>query len=127
MMRVAIEEIRQFLREMPGAAAALLIAVILGVGAHAAIFYEADGEDFRLVANRSTGRATDEVEGVDPLSRMRSRIQCAEKIPGFTLIVGLSDYNVELTVPVTGMPSLFEDARADVARTMQPMDTRGVA
>jgi len=127
MVRVVIEEVRQFLREMPGAAAALLVAVVLGVGAHAAIFYEADGEELRLVANRSAGQVSSEIESVDPFSRMRARIHCPEKVPGFTLIVGLHDYNVELSVPVVGMQSLFEDARADVASVIEPRSTHVVA
>src|SRR4051812_42464168 len=125
MVHGVIEELRQFLREMPGTAAALLLVAVLGIGVHAAIFYEADGEQLRLVANRSAGRVADEVERIDPFSRMRARIPCAEKIPGFTVIVGLRDYNVELTVPVAGVKSLFEDPRADVARAPGPLNMRG--
>lgn len=124
MMRVAIEELRQFLREMPGAAAALLVAVVLGVGAHAAIFYEADGEELRLIANRSAAQVSNEIENVDPFTRMRARIHCPEKIPGFTLIVGLREYNVELSVPVAGFQSLFEGARPEVATAMLPMNAQ---
>jgi hypothetical protein len=125
MVRTVIDELRQLLREMPGLAAAVLVVVVLGVGAHAAVFYEADGEELRLVADRSKPHALD--ESADPISRMRARIACAEKVPGFTVIVGLSEYNVELSVPVVGMRSLFEDARADVARALTTPDTSSAA
>ena len=127
MMRVAIDELRQFLREMPGAAAALLVAVVLGVGAHAAIFYEADGDELRLIANRSAAQVSNEIESVDPFARMRARVHCPEKIPGFTLIVGLREYNVELSVPVAGLPSLFENSRPEAATAMLSMETQVVA
>lgn len=121
MMRVAVEELRQFFRETPGAAAALLMAIVLGIGVHAAIFYEADGEDLRLIANHSVGRMASEVEAADPFSRMRARIHCPDKVPGFTLIVGMREYNVELTVPIMGVRSLFDDARTDVSAESWPV------
>jgi hypothetical protein len=125
MVPRVVEEIAQVLREMPGIAALVVTAVVIGVGAHAAIFYEADGEELCLTADRSNTQAAD--ESADPLRRMRSRIGCAEKIPGFTVIVGLSEYNIELSVPVVGMRSLFEDARSDVAATLSALDTRSGA
>lgn len=125
-MRLAIEELRQFLRDMPGAAAALLVAVVLGVGAHAAIFYEADGEELHLIANRSAVQVSDEIENVDPLTRMRARIHCPDKIPGFTLVVGLREYNVELSVPMAGFQSLFDGVRPEVA-TVTPQTNSQVA
>jgi hypothetical protein len=127
MMMHAIEELRQFLREMPGATAALLVAVVLGVGAHAAIFYEADGEELRLIANHSVVQVPNEIENADPLTRMRARIHCPEKIPGFTLIVGLREYNVELSVPVTGFQSLFENVRPEVASVMPQTNSQVTA
>jgi hypothetical protein len=124
MFRRAIEDV-VVLREMPGLIAVVVIAVVIGVGAHAAIFYEADGEQLRFTADRSSTHAAD--DSADPLRRMRSRISCAEKVPGFTVIVGLSEYNVELSVPVVGMRSLFEDARSDVATALSARDLRSAA
>ncbi|MBS1822138.1 MAG: hypothetical protein JST61_09220 [Acidobacteria bacterium] len=121
MMRVAFEELRQLFRETPGAAAALLIAVVLGIGVHAALFYEADGEDLRLAANHSVANVASEVEAADPFTRMRARIHCPDKVPGFTLIVGLREYNVELSVPVADFASLFERTRPEAATAMLPM------
>src|SRR3954452_25409857 len=100
-MQEAIEDARRTFREMPLFAAAVLMMVALGVGVRAAIFYEADGEDLRLTADRSEPNETSEAH--DPMTRMRARLGCAEKIPGFTVVVGLSHYNLELSVPVRGI------------------------
>jgi len=123
MMRAVIEDSRQTLREMPGFAAAVVVMVALCFGVHGAVFYEADGEGLRLVADG--GEPIDPINparSADLMSRMRSRLECAEKIPGFTVIVGMSHYNVELSVPIQGMRSMFEDARSDVAHAIDAMD-----
>jgi len=124
-MQGAIEEARQVLREMPLFAAAVMVMVALGLGVHAAIFYEADGEDLRLIADRT--EPSDTGEAGDPMTRMRARLECAEKTPGFTVIVGLRHYNVELSVPVRGMQGIFEQARPDVARAIEMRDLRRAA
>jgi hypothetical protein len=124
-MHGAIEDARQVLREMPLFAAAVLMMVALGLGVHAAVFYEADGESLRLVADKSEPSAADEAN--DPMTRMRARLGCPEKIPGFTLVVGMSHYNLELSVPVRGMGTMFEDARSDVARTLELETTMRMA
>jgi hypothetical protein len=124
-MHGAIEDARQVLREMPLFAAAVLMMVALGMGVHAAVFYEADGESLRLVADKSEPSAADEAN--DPMTRMRARLGCPEKIPGFTLVVGMSHYNLELSVPVRGMGTMFEDARSDVARTLELETTMRMA
>ena len=124
-MQGAIEEARQVLREMPLFAAAVMVMVALGLGVHAAIFYEADGEDLQLIADRT--EPSDAGETSDPMARMVSRLESAEKIPGFTVIVGLRHYNVELSVPVRGMQRMFEPPRPDVARAMAMVDLRRAA
>jgi len=124
-MQRAIEDARQMLREMPLFAAAVLMMVALGMGVHAAVFYEADGESLRLVADKSEPSTADETN--DPMTRMRARLGCPEKIPGFTLVVGMSHYNLELSVPVRGMQTMFEDARSDVARTLELETTTRIA
>ena len=124
-MQRAIEDARQMLREMPLFAAVVLMMVALGMGVHAAVFYEADGESLRLVADKSEPSTADETN--DPMTRMRARLGCPEKIPGFTLVVGMSHYNLELSVPVRGMQTMFEDARSDVARTLELETTTRIA
>ena len=127
-MQGVIEETRQVLREMPLFAAAVMVMVALGLGVHAAIFYEADGEDLRLIADRSEPSDAGEVgEASDPMTRMRARLECAGKVPGFTVIVGLRHYNVELSVPVRGMQRIFEQARPEVARAMAMVELRRAA
>ena len=124
-MRGAIEDARRTLREMPLFAAAVFVMVALGVGVRAAIFYEADGEDLRLIADRSEPNEVSEAN--DPMSRMRARLGCTEKIPGFTVVVGLSHYNLELSVPVRGMDMIFDQSRPDVARVLPALDLRSAA
>jgi hypothetical protein len=96
----------QRLRERSWAVAAVLFAVVFGMGLRASIFYQADGERIRVVADHQPVRRGD-------VSRLLSRVEqntlCSEKIPGFTVIVGLSEYNVELSVPVPGMRSMLDD------------------
>lgn len=119
-MQGAIEDARQMLREMPLFVAAVLMMVALGMGVRAAVFYEADGESLRLIADKSEPNTTNETgEANDPMARMRARLGCPEKIPGFTVVVGMSHYNLELSVPVRGMQTMFEDARSDVAQTLE--------
>ena len=123
-----IDEARHVLREMPGFAAAVMVMIALGLGAHAAVFYEADGEELRLIADKSEpSESNDASEASDPMSRMRARLGCAEKIPGFTVIVGLSHYNLELSVPVRGMQTVFDGARPEVARVASIRDLRRAA
>ena len=124
-MQEAIEDARRTFREMPLFAAAVLMMVALGVGVRAAIFYEADGEDLRLTADRSEPNETSEAH--DPMTRMRARLGCAEKIPGFTVVVGLSHYNLELSVPVRGIDMIFDQSRPDVARVLPALELRSAA
>jgi hypothetical protein len=102
----------QRLRERSWAAAAVLFAVVFGMGLRASIFYQADGERVRVVADHQPARRGD-------VSRLLSRVEqntlCSEKIPGFTVIVGLSEYSVELSVPVAGMRPMLDDTNMKLA------------
>jgi hypothetical protein len=120
-----IDEARSLVREMPVVSAVILLMIALGVGAHAAIFYEADGEDLRLIAEEV--KATGAREITDPMLRMRSRITCEQKVPGFTVIVGLSRYNLELSVPVRDIHSFFEAPRPSMAYATPMFDLRSSA
>lgn len=126
MIGEAIDEGRRLLRGRPALTAAVLMTAALGVGVHAAIFYEADGEEFRLTAAHNTGHVADD-DVSDPFNRMRARVGCMEKIPGITVIVGLSEYNVELSVPVMGMRTLFDEPRPDVAEVTSTPEIRRAA
>ena len=110
MMDSLLAESRQLLREIPWTAVALLVAIVFGLGAHASIVYEADGEDLRLVANRQGWMQT-----AGPVLRLPARARsteaCGEGVPGFTVIVALSEYSVELSVPMAGMRSMLQDAQ----------------
>jgi hypothetical protein len=112
MLMTWIEEARQMLREMPWTAAALLVAIVFGMGAHASIFYEADGEHVRLVADRDSHAKSTPAK---LLTMVEQKTMCNEKIPGFTVVVGLSEYSVELSVPVEGMRSMLDEAQMKLA------------
>lgn len=125
MLMILIEEARQMLRDMPWAAAAVLVAVVFGMGGHASIFYEADGDELRLVAAHN--RAMQE-DGAMPslLSRVEQKMMCGEKVPGFTVVVGLREYNVELSVPIEGMRSILQNAHLRLTNSFSGF-TRSVA
>jgi hypothetical protein len=119
-MRTVLDDARRMLRENPAMVTAVLLMVALAAGLRAAVFYEADGEELRLIADggSSMQEASDESQSSDLMDKMRARMGCPEKIPGFTVIVGLSHYNVELSVPVRGIDRIFESTRPEVARSL---------
>ena len=107
MMAELLRDVKTEARESPGVAAAVVLAVAAGVGCNAAFFWQADGEGLRLRASRGQSTA-------DQVERLQAQT-CAELTPGFTVIVGLHQYSVEVSVPVPGLPTLLEDVRANVA------------
>jgi hypothetical protein len=125
MVREVMDEARSLVREKPVFSAAILLMIAVGLGAHAAVFYEADGDELRLIAQKV--QPTEEQEVLDPMIRMRSRITCPEKVPGFTVIVGLSHYNLELSVPVRDIHAFFESPRPSVAGLIQMLDLHSAA
>jgi hypothetical protein len=106
-----IQEARQILDEMPAFAAAFLLLVAMCIGVRCAVFYEADGEQLKLITDRADAAA---MTKEDPFGRMHARNECSPKIPGFTVIFGVRQFHLELSVPVTGMQSLFENTRWNV-------------
>ncbi len=81
--------------EMPAFVAAFLLLVAMCVGVRCAVFYEADGEQLRLITEGVNAEAMSEN---DAISRMRAHAECSVKVPGFTVIVGVRQYNMELSV-----------------------------
>lgn len=118
MIWEVVEEARQIMREMPGFTATFLVLMVLCIGVRCAVFYEADGDHFKLIADRHHQQAhlegKDVFETTDAISRMRARIACPMKIPGFTLIVGWRQLDMEVSVPITSVTDFFEDAHMDV-------------
>ncbi len=102
-----VRDVKTEVRESPGVAAAVVLAVAAGVGCNAAFFWQADGEELRLSASRGQSTA-------DQVERLQAQ-NCSELTPGFTVIVGLHQYSVEVSVPVPGVQTLLEDVRANVA------------
>jgi hypothetical protein len=119
MMTVWVEEAKQAVREIPWAVAAFLCAIVYGLGGHASIFYQADGDNIRMVADRDSGeRHAGHASRL--LERVEAATMCEQKIPGFTVVVGLREYSFELSVPVEGMRSLLKDAQMRTADGLHP-------
>jgi len=110
MMADLLQDVKTDLREIPGFVALVVLVVAAGIGFNVAMFYAADGDELRLSASR--GQSIEE-----QMDRLRLNSCSAERKPGFTVIVGLRQYSVELSVPVAGARSLFCDVRANIACT----------
>jgi hypothetical protein len=106
-----LQEARQILDEMPAFAAAFLLLVAMCIGVRCAVFYEADGEQLKLITDRADATA---MTKEDAFGRMHARNECSPRIPGFTVIFGVRQFHLELSVPVTGVQSLFENTRWNV-------------
>ena len=118
MLRETVLDLRNVAREMPWFAAAVLLSVALCVGVNASILGEAEEEHVRLSANRADVPMASSMEEVK--SRLLRRC-AAEKIPGFTVILALRQYSVELSVP---MRPLLHDARAGQRGALVVADLR---
>jgi hypothetical protein len=108
MIAELLQDVRTDLREIPGFIAMVVLAIAAGIGFNMAAFYEADGDELRLSASR--GQSIEE-----QMERLRLNSCSAEVKPGFTVIVGLRQYSVELSVPMAGARSLFCDMRTNIA------------
>jgi 5-formaminoimidazole-4-carboxamide-1-beta-D-ribofuranosyl 5'-monophosphate synthetase len=103
MMAELVQDVKTELRELPWFAAMVVLAVAAGIGFNAAIFCEADGDEFRITAN-----CAQVIE--DHVSKLRAHSCSTDPKPGFTVVVGLRQYSVEFSVPVSGVRSLLDDA-----------------
>jgi hypothetical protein len=108
MMAAFLRDMKADIREMPGVAVAVVLAIVVGVGCNVAFFFQADGDGLRVSASREQSTA-------DQVERLHAQNRSSEPKPGFTVIVGLRQYSVEVSVPVPGVRALFEDVRANVA------------
>lgn len=118
MIAEIVNDMKADFREQPGVAAALVLAVVMGVGFNAAFFCMADGDGLRLSADGG-----DPVE--DQINVMRSHVCSAESKPGFTVIVGTRQYSVKLSVP---LPIAHSKAvHADIASALRCHGTRQAA
>ena len=111
MMAELLRDVKTEIRELPGVAAAVVLAVAVEVGCNVAFFCQADGDRLRVSASRGQSTA-------DQVERLHARSCSMEVMPGFTVIVGLRQYSVEVSVPVPGVHALFEDVRANVAAAL---------
>jgi hypothetical protein len=108
MMAELLRDVKTEVRELPGVAAAIVLAVAVEVGCNVAFFCQADGEGLRVSASRGQSTA-------DQVERLHVQSCSTEVTPGFTVIAGLRQYSVEVSVPVPDIRAMFEDVRANVA------------
>jgi hypothetical protein len=108
MMAELLRDVKADLREMPGVPIAVALAIAVGVGCNAVVFWQADGEGLRVSASR-------EQSTEDKVEQLHAKICSAELTPGFTVILGLRQYSVEVSVPVPVVRSLAGNVKANVA------------
>jgi hypothetical protein len=119
MLRETVLDLRNVARDMPWFAAAVLLSVALCVGVNASVLGEAEEEHLRLSANRVDVPMASSIEEVK--SRLLHRCP-AEKIPGFTVIVALRQYSVELSVPMGRVRLRTDDARARMKGSLKTVN-----
>lgn len=108
MMAELLRDTRTGLREFPWSAALIVLAVVVDGGFNMAILNHPDGDRLQIRVNRQF--STKERVDQHRLNRCSQ-----EPNPGFTIIAGLRQYSMELSVPVAGVRSLLDGARTDVA------------
>ncbi len=124
MVRETIHDLRNVAKEMPWFAAAVLLSVAVCVGVNASVLDQAEEEHVRLSANRADVAMVSGVEAVK--SRLLHRCPMA-KIPGFTVIVALRQYSLELSVPTGRVRTLTDDARARMKGSLKLVELRQAA
>lgn len=125
MLRETIQDLRGVAKEMPGFTAAVLLATAVGAGLKGAVVNEADSDHLSVHASRLDSQAMGTDTGL--MSRMRTHLCDSEKTPGFTVIVALRQYSLELSVPTKEIHTLIDDARVSLIGSVGEMDRRSVA
>lgn len=124
-MRETILDLHNTVREMPWFAAVVALLVAIGAGVNACILDEADGDHVLVSASRiddQTARLDESVK-----ARLMGHRCATKKIPGFTVVVALRQYSLELSVPVHGVDSLVEDSRATLRGALDVIDLQRAA
>jgi hypothetical protein len=106
-----LQDLKAGLREFPELAAAIVLAIVIGVGFKMAVVRNAFGNEFQVHANKGLSAA-------ERLQRLRAQSCSAELKPGFTVIIELRRYDVELSVPLDGVRSLLDDMRTNVTNSL---------
>ncbi|HEV2708810.1 MAG TPA: hypothetical protein VGU67_01245 [Edaphobacter sp.] len=103
-----LEEMKTEIREFPWLWVMVLLTIVAGIDFNLAIFGGADSSHLQLSASHG---AAAEVQ----MNRLRMQGCTTGQTPGFTVIVGLRRYSMELSVPVDGVRSLLEDTRMNIS------------
>ena len=114
MIAELLQEVKTEFREFPELAAMALLALVVGIGLNTAVFSNATGDELQMRVSRGRSAA----EQIEQMERLRAH-RCSEELkPGFTVIVELRRYSVELNVPLDGVRSLFDDAQTSIASSL---------
>lgn len=124
MLRETIHDLRSVAREMPWFAAAVVLSVAVSIGVNASVLDEAEEEHIRLSARRADVPMTTTIEEVK--SRLLHRCP-TEKISGFTVIVALRQYSLELSVPMGRVRSQTDDAWTRLKGSLNTVELRRAA
>lgn len=107
MIAELLHEMKAEIREFPWLWAMVLLTIVAGIDFNLAIFGGADSSHLRFSASHG---AAAEMQ----MDRFRMHSCSTGLTPGFTVIVGLRRYSMELSVPVNGVRSLLKHTRMDV-------------
>lgn len=110
-MAELLRDTRTGLREFPWFAVLIVLAVVVDAGFNMAIVNHADGDRFQIRVNR-------QVSAEEQVDQLRSNRCSEEPNPGFTIIAGLRQYSMELSVPTVGVRSLLDGVRTDAAAAL---------
>jgi hypothetical protein len=107
-----LQDLKAGLREFPELAAAISLAIVIGVGFKMAVFRNAIGNEFQVHASKG-------LSATEQLQRLRAESCSAELKPGFTVIIELRRHDVELSVPLDGVRSLLDNVRTNVTNSIR--------
>ena len=111
MITELLQDTKTGLREFPWFAALVILAIVVSAGFNMAILNQADGDHLQVRMNK-------ELSAEEQVNQVRLN-RCSEELkPGFTVIAGMRQYSMELSVPVAGVCSLFNDMQTDIATAL---------
>jgi hypothetical protein len=111
MIAELLQDLKAEVQEFPEFAAAVLLTIVVGIGFNAAVFRNAIGDEFQVHASQG-------LSAIEQVEELRAHNCSAELKPGFTVVIGLRKYNVEMSVPLDGVRSLFNDIQTNVSNSL---------
>ena len=107
MIAELLQDVKTEIAKFPWLSLLVALTIVAGIDFKMAIFSEADGNQLRM--STILGPSAE-----DQMNRLRMKRCSTGLTPGFTVIIGMRQYSMELSVPIDGVRSLLEDTRTDV-------------